>query len=344
MWREFHPSDKVDLWLDAATWFPLRFVVRAGDSADRKTWADARDLADRTGEVLLEVEARDFSEPKAVVRSLFEVGRSGEAHDGGFSPGRFGRLSEGVAPAYTAGLQPYRAGTTGKRVVLSYTDGMTWLNVSRSPGSPEAARGAVDLATAEEVQIGDGYGYYRPAGSSLRRQVDLYSPEGRFHLESNLPSRELLEVAGSLGAEGRRLPPVRTRGGLSIRRLTGLGIDSSLPSFTRRPKVLPNGYDSGEPSAGLVYRSRPGPQTVVLYYRRDEVEYDGFGIRITQSRMKHLPPSSESFLAPLRVDGNDARWAAGRGELEWIDDGVYRAVTAPSFDLETVLRIARNLS
>jgi hypothetical protein len=48
-------------------------------------------------------------------------------------------------------------------------------------------------------------------------------------------------------------------------------------------------------------------------------------------------------MVPVRVDGDPARWSVERGEIEWIDDGVYRSVAAPSFDLATALQIARSL-
>jgi hypothetical protein len=50
-----------------------------------------------------------------------------------------------------------------------------------------------------------------------------------------------------------------------------------------------------------------------------------------------------------RISGvNEGRRRGGealpnRGELEWIDAGVYRSVTVPDADLSTAVRIARSL-
>jgi hypothetical protein len=55
-----------------------------------------------------------------------------------------------------------------------------------------------------------------------------------------------------------------------------------------------------------------------------------------------LPPGSVDFI-DVRVGGEIARWSPDRGELEWIDHGVYRAVAAPGFDLSTAVRIAESL-
>jgi tmRNA-binding protein len=44
--RQFFPSDVVSLWLDAASWTPLRFEVRVSDDPDRVTWAINRGYVD----------------------------------------------------------------------------------------------------------------------------------------------------------------------------------------------------------------------------------------------------------------------------------------------------------
>jgi hypothetical protein len=82
--------------------------------------------------------------------------------------------------------------------------------------------------------------------------------------------------------------------------------------------------------------------TCLLYFRSPEAEYDGLGIRITQTRAARLPPTSETIVG-VGVGGEPARWSVDRGELEWVHGGVYRAVSAPSFDLATALEIARSM-
>jgi hypothetical protein len=112
--------------------------------------------------------------------------------------------------------------------------------------------------------------------------------------------------------------------------------------YVRLPHRLPPGYAAAEPSAAVLYRSRTVP-TAVVYYRRSQTEFGTYGIRITQRPARSLPPSSESFVA-VGLGDTRARWSAERAELEWVDDGVYRAVAVPSFNLATALQIARSMT
>jgi hypothetical protein len=339
-WREFHPSDRVNVWVDRATRWPLRFVVRAADSPDRQAWATARSLSDRPGQVLLRVEATSFARPQFLSRSLFEVPRSTVVVDGGFRDRPVDHMAP-LAPSSLAGLEPYRAGRSRGDVVLSYADGMTWLKVRYERERPR--RAVADPTWAEEVALGSaGVGYYRPAGESLRRQIDLYSSAVHVQLESNLARKDLIEVASSMPVTGRRLPArLAGAGGLVVQRLDTRAAITARPGVLL-PAYLPEGYEPSAPSGGLMYRSRAGGDTVIVYYRQPEAEFDGVGIRITTSRANYLPPSSEHFEA-VRVDGVAGRYSTERHELEWINNRTYRAVAAPSFDLATVLRIAESL-
>ena len=342
-WRPFHPLDRIDLWIDEATWFPLAFTVTAGDSGERDRWGEARSLDDRPGEVLLRARVESFSEPKELAGSLFQVPPAAATASGGFRAASFNALAGKGAPAYTAGLEPYRAGTD-RGIVLAYTDGMTWLKVTIDrlrPSIRDAA--ATDPAIAEQIRLGPGsLGYYRPAGESLRRQLDVFGRRAHAHLETNLERSELIAVAASLDVRGRRVAPGgRERGGLVVRRIDPTRALGRFP-FVQTPTALPAGYDPNRPTAAVLSRSRSTNTTVVLYYRNPEAEYDGLGIRITQSRGQALPPSSENFVR-VSFGGVRGRWSPERGELEWVERRTYRAVAAPSFDLATVVMIARGL-
>jgi hypothetical protein len=45
----------------------------------------------------------------------------------------------------------------------------------------------------------------------------------------------------------------------------------------------------------------------------------------------------------IRLRGVVARYAPERGELEWVEHGIYRSLTAQSVDLATLVRIAESL-
>ena len=156
--------------------------------------------------------------------------------------------------------------------------------------------------------------------------------------QTNLTRDTLLQVAASLGVSGHRAPKVIEKSaGVSLRRIDPR---REPPSFALEPSFLPAGYDA---VAGTLAKARDSSRTHTIYYRRAEGEFDGVGIRIVQSSpVAFLPPSSEDFLE-VQLDGVTARWSTERGELEWTEDGIYRAVAVPSADLYTAVRIAEGL-
>lgn len=332
-WREFHPLDRVDLWIDTQTWFPLRYEVRTGDTPDRALWGTRRGLNDRPGTTLLTVQATGFSEPKDFALDTFRVPRSGIRRDGGFveTP-----RAVGPQPSFVAGLDPYRSGITaeGDRIV-TFTDGVEYLKVV-------SRRGAMSqdvLRSAEEVELENtSFVYYLPASQQLGRRLEISTGERIIQLQTNLARDTLLRVAASLGVSGHRAPKVIEKSaGVSLRRIDPR---REPPSFALKPTFLPAGYDA---VAGTMATARDASRTHTIYYRRAEGEFDGLGIRIVQSSpVAFLPPSSEDFLE-IQLDEVTARWSTERGELEWTEDGIYRAISVPSADLYTAVRIAEGL-
>jgi hypothetical protein len=326
-WRPLSPFDRVDIWIDKRTWFPLRFRVENA----------------ATGRTILDVRATSFAEPdRPPPRSLFgaPIPHGLPPKDGDFESLPPRRLPD-IAPRHVAGLHPYRSGRTGGRNVLSYVDGLTWLKLvhdGRTQNAPAYG------STAEEIPLGDGrYAYYEPAArspgsGSLGRRVDVYGAEGLVHLESNLARAELIEVARSLPVEKSRVPARRREGGLRIERLSAAA--ARRIAFVRWPGYLPRGYRA---SAAFYSRSRDGRETVTVYFRRTEAEYDGLGIRVTQARpVALMPPTSETF-HPVSVGSAQGRYSDERGELEWLEGRTYRAVHAPSLGAGVAVRIARSL-
>jgi hypothetical protein len=338
-WRPFNPLDRVELWIDQSTWIPLEFRVIASSSPDRALWAEQQGLADRAGETLLSVKAATFATHDAIAPETFHVPTRGLVKSGGFNEMRGGDVATGPEPRYVAGLDPYRAGrTTSDQVVRSYARGTTWLKVTSERSRPARSW----PATAEQIRLpaGAGWAYYEPATVSSNRRVDVFTPRWHAHLESNLRSDEMYKVAASLGIVGRRGPAhVDLEGGASITRIEDDDPYGSV-SYALKPSSLPGGYGL---RTSLLTRSREGRSTLTTYYRSDESEFDGFGVRITQSRpVRLLLPSSRDF-SRVRVNGADGRWSAESGELEWLDGTTYRSVAVPSFDLSTALSIARSM-
>jgi len=334
LWRSFHPLDPVDIWLDEQTWFPLRFEVRAGASRGRSSWAGIEGYDDRPGATLLEVRARRF-ERGPIAERIFSVPKDGNIRSGGFdevaAPGK-----GWLVPGYTAGLEPHRFGrTSDSRWVMSWSGGMTWLKVTGT-----TSRDPVLPASAEEIRLDNGgWAYYQPASETLKRRVEINAGDRHLYLESNLSRAELFAVAASLDASGERLPRavVSTQRAivrrLDIEAVAGIG-------FVKEPAKLPEGY---RPSGAVLSRSKTSGKSITVYYRGLEAEYDGDGIRVSHSpSIKNLVPTSETSQL-YDLDGVAARWLLNRGQLEWIDEGVYRSVTVPSRDLATAFLIARSL-
>ncbi len=327
LWRPFYPTDEVEVWLDAETWFPLRFTVRAAGSDDRALWAARSGLADSKGETILWVTVRGaISSYGATDASLPEA--SGPSTDGGFRPSpRFEAVPGG--PTDLAGLAPYRSGATvsGERVA-SYSAGLAWLKVARSRSR---AVPLIELIAGEEVAVNGGTVYYTPAGPSHLRRVDLH--EGRTHirLESNLSRAELLTIAGSSPLVGRTVGAE----GSGTRRSSIEAIGRY--AFARIPSVLPEGY---RVSGVFVTERGERDPSLSIYLRREEFETYATGILITETRDHVLPPTSEEPIV-VRVGEVNARWSVERGELEFLVGNTYISILVPSFDLDTAIANAR---
>lgn len=319
-WRTFAATDRVDVWLDAETSFPLRFTVtRPGRPP------------------LLDVRAQSFSVPEGFGPGTFSVPRRGAFKPGGWDEEPAAELPSGLAPGYTAGLVPYRSGTTADgKTMLSYARGMTWLKVSSAPAE-RADLG--HLLTAEEIRTPSGWAYYQPADASLKRRVEIFDSGLHVQLESNLSRDDLLRVAGSLGVDGTKIPPqVTTRKGAVIERVDAAEALRRAP-FARRPGYVPRGYS---PATVLLSHSLR-ETSVSFFFRHAEAEYGGSGIQVTQSKPAGLlTPTSEAPVV-VPVGEVDARWFAERGVLEWIEGGVHVAVTVPSGDLGTATAVAEGL-
>lgn len=313
-WAPVLPLDRIDVWVDRETWFPLRFEVhRPGDPIPR-----------------LEVTARRFVQPDRIHASIFDAPRTGVVRDGGFDGTKAPRAP---VPAYTAGLAPYRSGRLGNRTSLvSYSQGMTYLKLIRRPAtSPDIT----DASEVVELRPGS-FGYYRPAGSGLPRRVDIYGRGDHIRIESNLRRDQLMRVAASVPVNGRAPTRVRAGGALNMRlepdALAGI-------SFALQPSQLPPGYRM----LSATLRRVPDGDELSILYSGSQSTPEGAQIRLFQSvRVAQLPPSSEDLVA-VDVDGSPGRWSMERGELEWIDDGVYRSIASPWFDLATMLDIAGSL-
>jgi hypothetical protein len=337
-WRPFHPTDQVDIWLASATWFPVQFDVRAGASRDRSMWAAGEGLSDESGDLLLHVQLNDFSEPDSIAREEFRVEQTGIVSDSRFSSQGLdsaGAMVPGLdAPA---GLRLYRAGRTGNNgTVVAYSDGMSWLRVSSSPGQGFES---VLSRAPEEIDLGQGrWAYYLPASESTQRRLTLMSVDRTVTFEGNVPRARLVDAASDSDVAGTRAPRVFEHANGVKTRFLG-DAKAAAFGFASTPRWLPPGYLRSSSTATV----GTDATTVTTIYRRSESEFEGSGIRITQTKgVTLLTPSAERSIELSLADG-EARWSSVRGELEWISEGVYRAVAVPSAELSIALKVAEGM-
>lgn len=352
-WRPVFPLDRVVVSLDAESWFPLAYEVRAAWSPDRAAWAQANTLPiERPGTLLLRVEARSFRPEGGRPPGLPELEG---ARDHGFRRVPLSRLAaEGGGPAVIpndlAGLRPYRAGTfaSGGRpsdeILLSFSRGLAWLKLrqTRSWDQPHLF-GDVGHLAAPVILPGGGVAYYEPATATLGRRLSIHAPGIDLYLEANLPRPALLRIAGSIPVEGMEIPEgwreVRWRGGTLRLHVPLDGAKREVPSLrVPSPDALPAGYRLS--TVHLV--EQDGRTGAAVYFRRLGAELDGVGIRYFQVEGDRLAPPLDPDVQRVRVDEVIGRYSPGRGELEWVEDGVYRSVTAPTLDLSMLLEVARS--
>lgn len=313
-WTPLAPRDEVDLWVDSETWFPLRFEVA------------------RAGRVLLQVETTNLSEGDIFGPSTFDTSVRGSVTDGGFEPGP--GPSRDVMPTYVSGLEPYRNGRNAQnQKIATYATGLSYLKVivdrRTTPSSALAS-------SAEVVHLGKSAGFYRPAEPGAARRIDIYGDDVHVQLASNLRRSELLRIGASVPVRGL-IPRLVRDGPTAIERLNESEI--ARIGFARMPTSVPRGYRLG--AAARI--SDPRGRQLVLHYIPSQAALESAGIRIVQAPgAQRLTPSSEDLQA-VELDGVVGRWSDARGELEWIEDGIYRAIAAPSFDRDYVVRLARSL-
>lgn len=309
VWRPFLPHDRVLVTLEAGSWFPLAYEVRSA-SGRAVFRADARSLERGPGPGWV-----PFTGP-------------GPARDLGFREAPFATVADEVpTPARPAGLRPYRAGRTADQAVLSYAEGLSWL-VVRSPIHREAGQPVPGMA-AERVRVADGgVVYYEPATATAGRRAFIRTTAGTVVLESNLTPVELLDVAASLPGRGSPIPAAE------------LGRSSLEEALAAAPYAL---LPSDLPAEYRLTAATIDPSGVTFSFRRPGTELDGGGLRLFQAAGVGLPPPMEAEVAAVRVRGVNGRYSPARGELEWVEGGVYRSLGGGALDLRGLLRVAESL-
>jgi hypothetical protein len=357
-WRSFYPQDRVALWLDRRTWFPLRYEVFPAPGPERALWAAQmgfpKEIPDRP---VFTATVRSFSET-APPPGRFTPEVNGLPHatpvDRGFRDVPLARLARSpgawIQPADTDGLEVTRAGRFEPSVtapfqesVVAYSSGLAWATVTRVTGWNQRRLFGVGTLAEPVPLSGGSVGYYEPATTRSPRRVAIHTAAGDLLVATNLPRASLFRIAGSLPEVGLPQPAGwrvhHWSGGVVRDGLTPAQAVNEAAFPVLLPRWLPSGY---RPAIAQLVKT-PTVQGVTIVFRRAAAELDGVGVKLYQARGQVLPPPESGAEEAVLVRGVAGRWSPDDHLLEWVEGGVYRSLTAPGQGLSSLLRIAVSL-
>lgn len=352
--RRVHPSDTVELWLDAGSLVPLAVAVRAADSPDRERWAMNRGYDDEPGATVLEVRLTELAVNADLPPGSFPAAPAdARVTDGGFTDG--GSTGGGSTDAADADarelapanlpreLRPHRSGTiatsdssddtgdtgdtggtggAGAVTVRTWTDGRAWLELRSTTGwDGDRLFGELGLLV-RPVGLGDaGVAYVSEGG----RRVGLHAPGIDVVVLGSVDPAELVEVAANLGVTGHPVPPswveAATTDLASVRRARPGLLAPAIPEGFAPPAVR-----------------RDGEVVTMAYTGPGE---RGFLV-VADGTATLLPPTDPDVVG-VRVRGRDGRWNPGPGALEWVEDGTAYALASRTLALGELLAIAASM-
>ncbi|MGZ8593766.1 MAG: zf-HC2 domain-containing protein [Actinomycetota bacterium] len=349
-WRPFFDDDRVDLWLDATDWFPLRYTVYPSTDPARGAWELRFGLHEEpTDEPIFDVRLTSF-ERDAPDPARFDVpgfSRVPEVPLASFprrvgylpvtptSPGEL-RLSSAVVPPGDVPDAP--------RSVLLYTDGMAYVRIGERPDwAGTTLFGPVDEGAQQVELAGGGVAYYEPAGEGLGRRLAIHASGTNVFLESNLPRAQLLALAASLPVRGETLPDAwrtLTGSGISIEQIVPTEALARSPIALELPATLPAGYVLASAQVASDATSIESDVIAVSFvFRQRETDTAGGPIVLHVQPGAALPSASSALQVLVDLDGVAARWTPSRGQLEWIAGGAYLSLEG-GLDLAAMLELA----
>lgn len=353
-WRPFFANDRVRIWVDEKSWFPLAWEVYPATGRERDAWAERFGLPEEPSlQPVFEVRALSV-DPTRPPASTFEVPSTRRTEDQGAREATLEdvEVEKGfapLAPDSLGGLDRYRvvipevpdAGDS----IVTYADGLSFVRVAETRSwAAEEPFGPVDVR-AEEVAVDGGVAYYEPAGADHGRRLSIHAAGTDLYLESNLPREELLKVAASLPVTGLEMPDswrVRETEGAIVERVTLEEAEAAVRFDIGVPEALPPGFVLA--SVELVrVRDEVG---VTVFFREVEVGLGLGSVRLHVEPATSLPPATSARQVGLEVRGFEGRWTPDRSLLEWIEDGVYTSLDAPvaaGLKLEDALAIAASI-
>ena len=334
-WRPFFDRDRVQLWLDADSYLPLRMLVHPSPSQERRDWELRYGLPEEApGEPILDVRLVSLAD-EPPDPSMFRIpGTPAQTPAPPHLQDLPDRIDYVPATPLDAGdldlvsiVLPRSSAPVTPSSLLVYADGLDYLKVGeRRDWSGPGPFGPVDVGAQQVVLAGGGVAFYEPAGEGYGRRVAIHTATADLFLETNLPRQRLLEIASSLPVFGKRLPAAwgdRGSAGVDVERvgvaeaLAAAGLPASLPHR------LPGGYVVASAELSTVGSALDG---VTLSLRQPDTDAAGEPLALHVERGAGLPPPSSSVQEPIAFAGVEGRWTPSRAELEWIDGDGYHSL------------------
>jgi hypothetical protein len=340
-WRPFFSNDRVRIWLDRTSWFPLRWRVYPASGPERAAWAERFGLPDEPPrEPVFEVDATsiDTARPAAAIFRIPKTDRIQDQGAADVAPAEVASRAgfDPLAPPELGGLDRYRvvipSSARAGQAVVSYADGLSFLKLGETRSwSADAPFGGIGVR-AEEVPLGDGVAYYEPATLEHARRLSIHAAGTDLYVESNLPRARLLSAAAALPVVGLPMPEswrTRSADGATVERVSLEEAARAVPFAVTAPSTLPAGF--GLASVELVRID--GVPSVTMYFRDAEADAGDGAARLHVESATGLPPASAARQSAVTVAGAAGRWTPSRSQLEWVSGGVYRSLDAPGTGL-----------
>ncbi|MGZ4155504.1 MAG: zf-HC2 domain-containing protein [Actinomycetota bacterium] len=349
-WRPFFPGDRVELWLDARSWFPLRYTVYPAVGPNRDEWQLRFGIKDEpAGVPIFQVQAVSIDQT-APSPSTFRIPHVRSATDEGARAATIDEIRRTVrfapvAPTRVDGLPLYRAVLPQSErddAVLTYSSGLSWLKLGETHVSTgDRFFGPVGVH-AQQVEIdGVGTAYYAPASDRHGRRLAIHTADGRdLYLETNLSREQLLGAAASLDVRAAPLPApwlTNTSPLGTTRRVTLDEAAAALPFAVLVP-TPPAGYSLASVETVTV----SGATSINLYFLQEDGA-DAGPLRLHEEAATALPPGSAPREYAITVRGVAGRWSPGRNQLEWVEDGVYYSLDGAGLELADLLQVAASM-
>ena len=345
-WRPFFDQDRVDLWLDRTSWFPLRYSVYPSTDPARRAWELRFGMPiEASTASILDVQLTSFDrEPPDL--SLFTAPGWAQPHALPLAafPNRVGYLpvtltSPGNLELSSAVVTP-SDDPNAPRSILLYTNGMSYVRVGERPDWRGPTLFGPVSDTAQQVGLSSGgVAFYEPASDGLGRRLAIHASATNLFLESNLPRAQLLQLAATLPIRGQPLPNAWTTvsgSGISIEQVAPADALARSPVPIVLPTTLPAGYVLVSAS---ILSGRTGPTAVNFVFRQRESDTAGGPMLLHVQMGDALPPASSAHQLLIDLGGTSARWTPDRDQLEWIRDGAYVSLQGP-LGLDAMLQLA----